>query len=157
MISIVVAISQNNVIGKNNQLVWTCAEDMKRFRNLTVNNTVVMGRKTFESLPNKQPLKNRRNVVISRTTDSIPGIEVYSSVEEALSNDIGENVFIIGGGEIYKQTINLVDKLFVTQIHQTFDEHDAIFFPQIDLNIWEVEANSIEEFGEYTFLNYVRK
>ena len=115
-----------------------------------------MGRNTWESIPEKfRPLPNRKNIVITRDMNyEVPeGVEIYSSIDEALEKYKNENVFIIGGASIYKQTIEKADQLFITEVHQVF-EGDA-FFPEIDKNVWqEVEREDHEGFS---FVRYIRK
>ena len=132
-LTIIAAVSINNVIGNNNKLIWKLSNDLKRFKNLTTNHSVIMGRKTFESLPN--PLPDRDNIVITRDTNySKPNIQVCSSIEDASNlTKTDTQPFIIGGGEIYSQTINIVDKIELTRVHEEFDG-DA-YFPEIPLDL----------------------
>ena len=159
-LTIIAAVSINNVIGNNNKLIWRLSNDLRRFRDLTTNHSVIMGRKTFESLP--EPLPNRDNIVITRDTNySKPGIQVCSSIEDAISltkKDI--QPFIIGGGEIYSQTINIVDKIELTRVHKEFDG-DA-YFPEIPLDIFELinEENhnsDLENEFDYSYLTYIKR
>jgi dihydrofolate reductase len=134
IISLVVAVSSNNVIGKNNQLIWHLPADLKHFKQITTGHTVFMGRKTYDSIG--KPLPNRRNVVISRSVTEIEGCEVAPSLEDALQLSSEEKeVFIIGGAEIYRQALPLADCIYLTRIHQDFD--GDTFFPQIDLHLWQ--------------------
>lgn len=160
-ISIIVAIAENRAIGKNNQLLWHLPEDLKRFKKITSGNTVIMGKKTWESLPIK-PLPNRKNIVISdNLSDTFQGCSTTYSIEEAVKecNESGEN-FIIGGGSVYKQFLPYAQKLYITLIHKKF-EADT-FFPEIDLNEWneiersEIFSNPAENFS-YSFIIYQRK
>ena len=159
-LTIIAAVSINNVIGNNNKLIWRLSNDLRRFRDLTTNHSVIMGRKTFESLP--EPLPNRDNIVITRDTNySKPGIQVCGSIEDAISltkKDI--QPYIIGGGEIYFQTINIVDKIELTRVHQEFDG-DA-YFPEIPLDIFELinEENhnsDLENEFDYSYLTYIKR
>ena len=159
-LTIIAAASINNVIGNNNKLIWRLSNDLRRFKDLTINHSVIMGRKTFESLP--EPLPNRDNIVITRDTNySKPGIQVCSSIEDAISltkKDI--QPFIIGGGEIYSQTINIVDKIELTRVHKEFDG-DA-YFPEIPLDIFELinEENhnsDLENEFDYSYLTYIKR
>lgn len=137
--SVIVAIDQNNAIGKDNGMLCHLPNDLKHFKTTTEGHTVIMGRKTFESLP-KGALPNRRNIVISRNKDlSFPNTEVCSSVADALAMiDKDETeVFFMGGGELYKQVIKDANKLYITHIHNSFEEADT-FFPAIDLLVWKV-------------------
>ena len=116
MVKIIVAMSKNRVIGDSNTLIWHLPEDLKRFRQLTTGNTIVMGRKTYESIG--KPLQNRRSIIITRDPDySVEGCEVVNSLEEALllSNS---DCFIIGGGEIYRQSIDIADRIYLTLINK---------------------------------------
>jgi len=138
-VTIVVAIGENNAIGKDNELLWYLPKDLRHFKTITNGHTIIMGRKTFESV--KKPLPNRRNIIITRNTElSIEGAEVVHTIDEALeiSKEDGE-VFIIGGAEIYKQAMKHTDKIFLTVVHESF-EADA-FFPEIDTNLWEETAS----------------
>jgi len=140
MISIIVAIAENNVIGKDNTLIWHLPADMKFFKEKTTGHCIITGRKNYESIPEKfRPLPNRTNIVVTRQTNyNAPGAIVVGSIEEALitSKQTGETeIFIIGGADIYKQCLNLADRVYLTQIHQLF-EGDA-FFPELDSSKWK--------------------
>jgi len=137
-ISIVVAISENNAIGKDNQLLWHLPADLKHFKNITTGHTIIMGRKTYDSIG--KPLPNRRNIIITRQKGlNIEGVEVANSLDEALALCESESeVFIIGGAEIYKQAVAVSHRIYLTRVHQEF-EADA-FFPDLDNETWtEVE------------------
>ena len=112
MINIIVAYDKNLAIGKDNTLVWRQSADLKRFKELTSGHTVVMGRKTFESIG--RPLPNRRNIVITRQDIKIDGVEIINSIDDI--KNIKEDIFIIGGGEIYKSCLILADRIFATEI-----------------------------------------
>ena len=159
-LTIIAAVSINNVIGNNNKLIWKLSNDLKRFKNLTTNHSVIMGRKTFESLPN--PLPDRDNIVITRDTNySKPNIQVCSSIEDAINlTKTDTQPFIIGGGEIYTQTINIVDRIELTRVHEEFDG-DA-YFPEIPLDIFELinEENynrDLENEFDYSYLTYKKR
>lgn len=131
MISLIAAIGKNNELGKNNTLLWHLPADMKHFKDITTLHTVVMGRKTFESIG--RPLPNRRNIVITRDVNyKKEGVEVVHSLSEVLDlfPDKKEELFIIGGAEIYKQAFPIADKLYITHIEAEDKEADA-FFPEI--------------------------
>jgi dihydrofolate reductase len=136
MISIIVAISEDNGIGYRNRLLWHLPEDLKRFKKLTVGHTVIMGKKTWESLPRK-PLTERKNIVIT----DIPGEIIESaitaySIEDALSKcEKNEEIFIIGGGSIYRQFMPVADRLYITHVHKKAPAD--IYFPVIDPERWE--------------------
>ena len=134
-ISIIVALDKNNGIGKDNQLLCHLPEDLKRFKRLTEHNVVVMGKKTYESLPGR-PLPNRENIVLSdNPADDFEGCIMARSLEDALNkcSEEKEN-FIIGGGSVYSQFMPFANKLYLTQLHTVF-EADT-FFPEIDQNEW---------------------
>lgn len=140
-ISLVVAIAENRAIGKNNQLLWHLPADLKHFKQITSGHTVIMGRKTYDSIG--KPLPNRRNIVITRQKGlQLEGVEVVNSLTEAIALCKAENeVFLIGGAEIYKTALPLTQKIYLTTVHQSF-EADA-FFPEININEWvETEKES---------------
>ena len=154
MIHIIVAVGNRGEIGYQNQLLCHLPADLKHFKELTTGHTILMGRKTWDSLP-KKPLPNRRNIVISRNKElTLDGAEVFSSPEEALKNiEVGEEVFIIGGEQIYQLFVNKADKIHLTHILADF-EADA-FFPKIDSEEWELcEENPFEkdEKNPYNFI-----
>ena len=159
-LTIIAAASTNNVIGLDNKLIWNIPKDLKRFKHLTQGHSIIMGRKTFESLPS--PLPNRRNIVVTRNKDySAEGIEVFSSIEDALDvcrEDL--QTFIIGGGEIYSQTINVVDKIELTRVYKDY-QGDA-FFPDIPMDKFELTNESVNYLDDdsntkYSFLTYIKK
>jgi len=156
---LIAAVADNGVIGRDGKVPWErISEDMKRFRKLTMDHAVLMGRKTYESLG--KPLDGRLNVVITRNNYLIPNtrdVVTFNSLDNAIGmcrnfRKDGD-FYVIGGAEIYKQTINLADALDITHVHQN-PEGDA-FFPEIDKNIWfEIERKDCES---YSFATYVRK
>ena len=163
MLSIIVATANNNVIGGENKLLWHIPEDLKRFKEITSGNTIIMGRKTFESLPGVLP--NRKHIVITRdknyTVDN-NNVEVVHNVDEVINNFINtpEVAFIIGGGQIYKQLIHSVDKIFLTKVLKDF-EGDTIF-PQINYDDFIVDFQSeiftSEKSGlKYQFVDLIKK
>ncbi len=136
MITIVVAMGLNNQIGNDNQLLWHLPKDLKHFKEITSGHPIIMGRKTYESIG--KPLPNRTNIVVSRKTDWFQeGILIVGSIKEAIkfAKKIDENIFILGGGNIYEQTINIVDKLEVTLVKA--DLPADTFFPKIDEKVWQ--------------------
>lgn len=153
MIALIAAISENNCIGKSGTLPWHIPEDLKRFKTITTGHTVLMGRKTWESIPEKfRPLPNRKNIVVTRNTDyAVPvGVVLYHSVEEVLKHEKGD-IMVIGGAEIYTQSITLADTLYITHI-RTFIEDGTAFFPTIDAKIWkETEREDHEHFSFVTY------
>ncbi len=159
-ISIIAAVAENNVIGNNNKLIWHISEDLKRFKKLTTGHSVVMGRKTYESLPFK-PLPKRKNIVISSQKDlKFEGAVIVNSVKEALEECKNEEeIFICGGAEIYKLFLPVADKLYITKVHKSF-EGDT-FFPEPDLSEWKIGYKSEKFFDEksdlhYTFSDFLR-
>ena len=136
MTTIVVAMGEKNEIGFENQLLWHLPKDLKHFKEITSGHPVIMGRKTYESIG--KPLPNRTNIVVSRKTDWFEeGILIVGSIKEAVkfAKKIDEDVFIIGGGKIYEQTMDIVDKLEVTLVKA--DLEADTFFPKIDSKIWK--------------------
>ena len=161
-VSIIVAVAQNGAIGLNNELLYRLPNDLKRFKALTTGHTSIMGRKTFESLP-KGALPNRRNIVLSRQEGlHYENAECYCSLDEALmQRDYTEDLYIIGGGELYRQTIGLAKRVHLTLVEDTPAHADA-FFPALDPAEWtEVsrEAHPADEkhAQAYTFIDYVRR
>lgn len=160
MVTIIVAKAENNVIGNNNELIWHLPDDLKRFKQLTSGHPIIMGRKTFESIG--RPLPNRTNIVITRNSDwKQEGILIVNSLQEAIekSKEIDQEIFIIGGGNIYEQALNISDALEVTEVHHPF-EGDTIF-PEIDPDEWKEvfrEKFSTDEKHtyEYSFVRYER-
>ena len=161
MISIIVAVSDDWGIGKDNELLWHISEDLKRFKRLTTGKTVIMGKKTWYSLP-KRPLPGRKNIVLTDIPDeSIEGSETVYSIEEALKRCTkDEEAFVIGGGTIYRQFMPIADRLYITHVHKKAPAD--IYFPEIDLKIWaiiekEEFPGSGEELIPYTYTIYERK
>ena len=160
MISLIAAVAQNRALGKDGQLLWHLPEDMRYFRETTRGKPVIMGRKTWESLPDVfRPLPGRRNIVISRNPAyDAPGATLAGSLEEAvrLAQDDAE-VFVIGGAEIYRQALPLAQRLYLTEVARDFDA-DA-FFPELNPAVWqEVERRaSGESMPACTFVVYVRR
>ncbi|MDB2363881.1 dihydrofolate reductase [Flavobacteriales bacterium] len=159
MVSIVVATAQNNVIGNDNDLIWHLPADLKHFKSVTSGSSIVMGRKTYESIG--RPLPKRENIIITRQTGLlIEGCVVVNSLQEAINKAESEEVFIIGGGEIYKQAMEIADKIYLTKIHQDF-EGDTMF-PEIDPNVWKELSCVSGELDEknklkHSFLELVRR
>ncbi len=153
---LIAAVAENGVIGKNNALIWSIPEDMARFKALTSGHTVIMGRKTWESLPERfRPLPHRRNIVVSRQINyAAPGAEVAPSLETALNlASTATTVFVIGGEQIYRAALALAQRLEITEVEQT-PEGDA-WFPDIDAQQW-VKSN-VEQGSGYRFLTYTRR
>jgi dihydrofolate reductase len=160
MLTLIAATSTNNALGKDNQLVWHLPDDFKRFKALTSEHYIIMGRKTFESFP--KPLPNRTHVIITRQSDYIApeGCIVVSSLEEAIKVcPKNEEIFIIGGGEIYKQSIDMADKVELTRVHTTV-EADT-FFPEINPEQWvlafeEVHLKDEKHAFDFTFQTFIK-
>lgn len=165
-LQLIVAKGNNNVIGKENALIWYLREDLLHFRRMTENKSIVMGRKTYESIG--RPLPKRKNIVLTSNPDlyAAHNITTVSSVEDVLNSAKEEKTVIIGGSEIYKQFLPYCDELLVTEINHDF-EGDS-YFPEIDLSIWEKVDSEKGEFSgivheknpeglEYTFVQYLKK
>lgn len=153
MTTIVVAMGEKNEIGFENQLLWHLPKDLKHFKEITSGHPVIMGRKTYESIG--KPLPNRTNIVVSRKTDWFEeGILIVGSIKEAVkfAKKIDEEVFIIGGGKIYEQTMDIVDKLEVTLVKA--DLEADTYFPKIDPKVWK-KVNEVchekDEKNQYDF------
>ena len=164
---IIVAIADNNAIGRANALLWHISEDLKFFRRTTSGSPVIMGRKTFESIG--RPLPKRTNIVVSRGFDAPEGVVVVPSLEEAyraakaaIPDEIGDTrCFVIGGGQIYAQALCNADRLIVTHVHTVIEDADT-FFPAIDPSIWQVASRSEmlhdDESGfDFEFVEYIRR
>lgn len=161
-LSIIVAMAQNRAIGKNNDLLWHLSGDLKRFKKLTTGHPVVMGRRTWESLP-KRPLPGRRNIVFTQNHDyTAEGAEVVHSVNGLFRalKDFDDEVFIMGGAAIYRLLLPFTNKLYVTQIYRDYDAD--VYFPTIDMSEYSLvslgEPMYDEESGlDYAYEEYVRK
>lgn len=161
-VAVIVAVDQENGIGKNNDLMWHLPDDLKFFKDTTAGQIVIMGRKNWDSIPERfRPFKNRENVVITRNRAfQADGAMVFHSLEDALQafkDEKERTVFIIGGGEIYRQAIDLncVDEYFITRVDHRF-EADT-FFPNVDLSDWREEiigSHPIDEKHKYSFTFY---
>ena len=158
MITIIAAVARNRAIGYNNKLIYWLPNDLKRFKALTTGHTIIMGRRTFESLP-KGALPNRRNVVLSASVQQLPGCDVFPTLDAALQScRPEENIYIIGGASVYEQAIKVADRLCLTEIDDT-PEHADTFFP--DYSLWHVvnrEDHTSDERHEqdYAFVDYER-
>jgi dihydrofolate reductase len=159
MISLIAAIGKNNELGKGNTLLWKLPADMERFRKITSLHTIIMGRKTFESIG--RPLPNRRNIIITRDANyKNENVEIAHSLSEALDivGNNNEEIFIIGGGELYSQTMPIADKLYITHIDATDADADT-FFPEIIPIVWneishEEHKKDEKNLFDYTFSIY---
>lgn len=161
MISIIAAVARNMAIGKGNKLIYWLPNDLRRFKALTTGHTIIMGRRTFQSLP-KGALPNRRNIVLTRSGKEFPGAETYSSLREALDSCLpSEEVFVLGGATVYAEALPLADRLCLTEVDDEPEGADA-FFPQVSSDLWKVSSR--EEHGKdekhdytYTFTDYIRR
>ena len=162
MLSIIVAVAENGAIGKDNDLIWYLSNDLKRFKALTTGHTIIMGRKTFESL-SKGALPNRTNVVLTKDkSKSFPKCVMVHSFQEIIEeyqSDSKEH-FVIGGGHLYKALLPFANKIYLTRVHQSFEAD--VFFPEIIMEEWNVESEEQFEASEkneypYSFINLVRK
>jgi len=161
MLSLIVAIAENNAIGKNGDLLCHLPNDLKHFKEITTGATVVMGKNTFFSLP-RHPLPNRRNIVLTRDANFMyENTEVAHSIDEVYNMiNADEKVFIIGGGNVYEQFMNHVDKLYITHIHHSWKDADT-FFPIINPTIWQCISKEHHDTDErhcyaYTFAEYIK-
>ncbi|ADX67358.1 MULTISPECIES: dihydrofolate reductase [Weeksella] len=161
MLHLVVAIASNHAIGKGNQMLWHLPKDFLHFKKITTGHPIIMGRKTFESIG--RPLPNRVNIVISRDRNySADGIQVVHSLREAIEKGykLDEDLYVIGGGEIYRQAMEFADKIYLTEVHHEF-EGDT-FFPEIDDEKWvevdrEHHLKDDKHLYSYDFVEYLRR
>ena len=162
MISIIAAIAENNIIGGDNKLLWNIPDDLKRFKNLTSNHTIIMGRKTFESLPGVLP--NRHHIVLTRdknytiNSDSVTIVYNLKEIVDKYENSV-EEVFVIGGGEIYLSFLPYCKNLYLTKVHKEFKGDTS--FPEINLSEWNItyssgENISISESLKFEFINLTK-
>lgn len=156
-LSLIAAVAKNNAIGIKNKLPWNIPEDLKRFKELTMGKTVLMGQKTYESLIEKlkSPLSGRKSVVVSqdRNFKAAKNVVVYDDLQKALQDYKDTDLFVIGGASIYQQTINFADTLYITHVKKEVDG-DA-FFPAIDSGIFQKESE--EDHGDFSFAVYRKK
>lgn len=162
MINLICAVAEDGAIGYQNRLLFRLSDDLKRFKKLTTGHTVLMGRRTFDSLP-KGALPNRRNLVLSRNSEfAAPNVEVFPNLKKAIDScPRDEEIFIIGGAMLYRQAVLIVDRMYLTEIHASPQEAD-VFFPMVDFSEWtEVsrEEHPADEKNEvaFDFVEYVRK
>ncbi|WP_017548972.1 dihydrofolate reductase [Salinicoccus carnicancri] len=157
MVSLIVCHADQNVIGFKNGMPWHLPVDLKHVKKLTEGNTIVMGRKTFESLG--RPLPNRTNVILTKNQDySAEGADIIHDIDDI--SELPGKIFIFGGSGVYKQTMELVDEMYITRIHETFA--GDTFFPEYDMNDWEITARqegTIDDSNRYPheFLKLTRK
>jgi dihydrofolate reductase len=162
MLSIIVAMGKNNIIGINNDLPWKLSGDLKYFSKTTTGKSVLMGRKTFDSIQSKigKPLPNRRNYILSRTENNIAGTEIVKDLPNFILQHKDEEIFIIGGASVYNQALPLVNRLYITEVD--CDIKGDAFFPKFDINDWQLineEPHFKDDKNEYnyTFKIYDRK
>ena len=145
MVSVIVAVAENGVIGDKNSLLWHISEDLRNFKRVTSGHPVIMGRKTFESLG--RPLPNRKNVVITRQDIEIEGCEVVHSLEEAIGMfPVEEEVFVIGGAQIYREALPIADRFYLTKVHHPYEGDTS--FPEWNVSEWRVIESESFECGE---------
>ena len=164
-VNLIAAVAENNAIGKDNDLIWDLPDDMQFFKDKTLGTSVIMGRKNYESIPEKyRPLPKRENIVMTRSKNyDAPGSRVVNTLEEAIDNaDKDYEIFVIGGAEIYKLALDkdLIDTMYITEIHAEFDA-DA-FFPEFDKSKWNMKILGEHQMDEkhdyaFTFKVYTRK
>jgi len=162
MLSIIVAVAENGAIGKDNDLIWHLSDDLKRFKTLTSGHTIIMGRKTFESLP-KGALPNRTNVVLTKDSNKkFAHCLMVHSIKEIIEKyqSGSEEHFVIGGAHLYKALLPFAQRIYLTRVHQHFEAD--VFFPEMNFNDWIAESeekHSASEKNEYafSFINLVRK
>ena len=158
-LTIIVAVSENNLIGIGGKIPWKIKEDMERFKQLTLNHPVIMGRKTYESIPEKfRPLSERKNIILSNTLKQENGIYIARNIEEALELTDNQDTYVVGGEKIYKLFLPLVDRIELTRIHQ-YLKGDA-FFPKQNRENWKIllgKKNLSEDGIPYSFSIYLRR
>ncbi|MBI2668557.1 dihydrofolate reductase [Candidatus Woesearchaeota archaeon] len=152
MIAIIAALTRNRVIGKDNKLPWHIAEDLQNFKKMTIGNTVIMGRKTYESIG--KPLPNRNNIVVSRTMSQTDGVLVCQDIPTALEEGkkFGKDIYIVGGTNMYEQTIPFADKMYLSYVKGNYPGN--AYFPEFDEHEWVVEKN--EDHAEFNLVVYAR-
>ena len=158
-LAIIAAVSDNNVIGIRNRIPWNIKEDIERFKRLTLDHPVIMGRRTYESIPERfRPLPQRKNIILSRNLEQKEGIFVAGSIKEALEFTENQDSYVIGGAEIYKLFLPVVNRIEFTRVHKQFPGDS--FFPEINLGGWDLinKEDGLSKDGiPYSFLTYVRR
>ncbi|MBU0470654.1 MAG: dihydrofolate reductase [Nanoarchaeota archaeon] len=156
MKNIIAAMTTERVIGNNNSLPWHIPEDLKNFKRLTENNTVIMGRKTYDGLPaSVRPLPNRQNIVVSNTLPPTEGISVCRSIEEAISlaESYQKEIFIIGGAAIYEQSLPLVERMYLSLIKKNYSGN--AYFPEFEEEDWDKKL--LKDYPEFELVEYIKK
>jgi dihydrofolate reductase len=153
MISIIAAMTEKRVIGKGNDLPWNIPEDLANFKKITSGHPIVMGRNTYLSIG--RPLPGRLNIVLSRQAETIKGVVVAQSLPEAIqvAKEHDQEVFIIGGANVYAQALGLADRLCISFVHEDYE--GDVLFPKYDESMWRESRR--EEFAEFTYVEYLRK
>jgi dihydrofolate reductase len=154
MINIISAVAKNNIIGVKNDLPWKLQADLKYFSKTTTGKTVVMGKNTFNSIFKRlgKPLPHRRNVIISFVVETIPGCEVYTDLKSFLEENKNDDLFIIGGASIYKQTIDMADRLYITEVDSSPD--GDVYFPEIKSGEWTLVSEDQHQKDENNDFDY---
>ncbi len=150
MLALVAALTKEGVIGKDNKLPWRIPDEVKWFRALTIGHTVIMGRKTYDSIG--KPLSRRQNIVLSRSTKKIPGVDVCATLDDAILRAHDPDIFVIGGAQIFNEALQKADVMFLSYVKGTY-EGDA-YFPQFDKDQWKVERK--EDHSSYELVVYRR-
>jgi len=152
---LIAAISENNVIGNQNDIPWKISEDMKRFKDLTLNHPVIMGRKTFESILKRlgKPLPNRKNIVMTNSQNEFQGIYIARTIDEAIKLTEGKDSYVIGGRQVYESFLPIVNILEITRVHRKI--YGDTFFPEINFEEWNLMNEDKRDY--YSFLTYSRK
>lgn len=152
--SLIAAVAKNNCIGKNNKIPWNVPEDFQYFKKMTLSKTCVMGQATYESILSYlgKPLSGRQTVVVTldKNYSAVEGVRIFHSLDDIFEKLKNEDIFICGGASIYRQTVDRVDTLYITEIHQSPD--GDTFFPEINKNIWKETAR--ENHNGYSFVTY---
>jgi dihydrofolate reductase len=151
--SLIVAMTRDRVIGLNGKMPWHISDDLKLFKKLTLGNTVIMGRRTYQSLG--RPLPNRNNIVISRTMKPAEGVEIFPDLETGIkrAEELGREIFFIGGGELYSKALGLCDRMYISWVGGKFN--GDTYFPELDFSGWVKGAET--EYHEFTHTIYERK
>ncbi len=152
-LSLITAFDKNQLIGNGNALPWNIPEDLAYFKKLTSGNTIVMGRKTYESIG--RPLPNRRNIILSRNISSSPDVEVFNDYQQILQLSVNEPIFVIGGSEIYRLFLPFANALYITYIDDEFQ--GDTYFPPINFDNWVKYSERLGQANNIRFCHYIRK
>lgn len=154
-LALIVAVSENNVIGIKNKIPWKITEDMIRFKELTINHPVIMGRKTYESIPNKfKPLPQRKNIILSRSLENQEGIYIANNIDEALNLTDKKDSYVIGGARVYKAFLPLANRIELTRVYEKYN--GDVFFPEINWDEWKLvnRINRTQNKLKFSFMTY---